>query len=640
MTEQNFSRKELCIFMLGLFPPIVRESILDSTSFAQSNGLEVSAQVTFGGSDLSFDQAEFFEAATCLYQNSSDERQIKSENGDEYILKLRSDESRDYLEASRGEVVINLPSFWFLSPEADYRLKRLESIFEEKNIFDNSAGVWKERLSAQPLDAAGFDDFLKYTNPNVVDVTIDIANRLASGSSSIASLVPSSIIYYNRLIGELKSATSLEDYISNVATPHINQLLRSDRVRGFPQSLLLAMHGKLSQAVDLAAFTDEEVENHYRWLSSAGDRFSQVAGVEVGLSIVEKRPFIEQYLVRIISEILDDDPEDENGRLKLSSSLFIFVDGELSRLGILRAWPPFARRLAALAQASIIERELIKHSVNKQSFSQWAMTNRSVAFYLQSLADLRLEPRWLPDFAAPTQIRAEFVSRIANASQQYQAIDGSSPLAKILAGDDGSVRSKLEFPFSFLPGPLEGGSTSPSDLPTDLIENLRNPNVDGVLTGKFFAGIVNSALVFRLTSDHAALVTQALRAANHRLSLDGESHLSFSLLSGLAMVAAVTRTPELAQDVRLLANLLQRRESTRIEPENLMRIAMIASASAEDVHQWCRLVGDWFSDFSYSDITPLQSKQLREHLRSLCYLVPHLWISCSKADAAFAAASG
>ena len=83
---------------------------------------------------------------------------------------------------------------------------------------------------------------------------------------------------------------------------------------------------------------------------------------------------------------------------------------------------PFYRRQAAIAQASLIIRALKASHTDTASIAEWA---RSVGighvFFLQGLVDLRLEPRWLPDFVSPEQLRAEFIGRVANAVSQCKS---------------------------------------------------------------------------------------------------------------------------------------------------------------------------------------------------------------------------
>src|SRR5207249_2285328 len=136
----------------------------------------------------------------------------------------------------------------------------------------------------------------------------------------------------------------------------------------------------------------------YEWLHKKGDRISQIGAIEIGLSILDKRPKIEPYVQGVIEQIRDDCADDDRGRFHLLSALIVLVEGELSRTKILRKKPPFWRRLASIAQASLIERCVIGSHVDMAEFTRWAVQARGQLFYLQTMSDLRREPRWHPDY--------------------------------------------------------------------------------------------------------------------------------------------------------------------------------------------------------------------------------------------------
>lgn len=641
MNEGGHQRRDVAFAMLKVFPPIIQEALTQSETFTRAFDFELAGRVSFSCPDITFERSAFFSCVRLLHSREGGKVSLKSVDGDEFEFEMGARDGESFIDARSGNRNAELPSFWFLSPDAACRVRNFKALCSEKNIIGRRYESWLGKITAGPLSDAEISVFISDIRNNVSDVAASIRTAVASGSSPISALVPESADYYIQLVGDSGESQTLSDYTTGSFKHHISELFKWNKSFGLAQALLVCAQGGLSKSVNLNSFDEATVLSFFEWLSTGGDRFSQVAGVEVGLGLLTDYPLIESHLVEIISAILQDNDGDQDSRLRLSSSIFVFVDGELSRLGILRSWPPFLRRIASLAQAALIERELLGVGVESGKFSDWAVSGRGNLFFLQSLADLRLEPRWLPDFADAKQLKAEFLSRIANAGEVHRGTISSPVLKNILFGEGvGSVRQQLTFPFSFFPGPLEGGSTSPNALPSDLLAELQRPRDEGILEGKFFAGIVNSALVFDIKSEHAALVMEALRNANHRLSLDDEPHLTFHLLSGLAIIAAVARAPELAQDVRLLANILQRRGSTKVEPDNLLRIGLIASASYSNLPDWCKSVGEWFYDVSYGEISVEQAETMRNHLHSLCRIVPQLWVACGKSDGALASQVG
>jgi hypothetical protein len=119
-----------------------------------------------------------------------------------------------------------------------------------------------------------------------------------------------------------------------------------------------------------------------------------LGAIEFGLEHLDRYPDIEPRLVNLIEQFRQDDPEDAGGRLKLISSLVVLVEGELARTQIFRGRPPFWRRLASIAQASLIECHLAQVPLDVAEFSKNAMRRAGRNFYMQNLVDLRREPRW------------------------------------------------------------------------------------------------------------------------------------------------------------------------------------------------------------------------------------------------------
>ena len=110
------------------------------------------------------------------------------------------------------------------------------------------------------------------------------------------------------------------------------------------------------------------------------------------------------------------------------SSLVALVEGEVARQGFARKQQPFWRRLASIAHASLIEREITAAKLEFAGISEWALKSGGAMYYLQTLVDARQEPRWFPDSVSPQQLKAEFVSRIANAGD-----DGARTSVKVCA---------------------------------------------------------------------------------------------------------------------------------------------------------------------------------------------------------------
>ena len=274
---------------------------------------------------------------------------------------------------------------------------------------------------------------------------------------------------------------------------------------------------------------DEDIIRAFDFLENHGDRISQVGAIEVGLRILPERPAIQSILIRLIEQIRDDNVEDAASGFKVFSALFGLVDGELSRTRLLSAEPPFYRRLVSLAQAALIHRQYVNAGISDGAFCEWALKARGGAYFLQTLTDLRLEPRWTPNLASAPQMQAEFFGRIMiTASNHEDGIKGSELHPLLLGDGPKSLRSRSEFLNPFFPGPLEGGGSSPNPLPTQYAEAISAQLSTEKAEVPSFVALVNAGQIFRVQSQQAGIsgeATEYERLSNFRPGRQGATPL-------------------------------------------------------------------------------------------------------------------
>jgi SOS response associated peptidase (SRAP) len=174
-------------------------------------------------------------------------------------------------------------------------------------------------------------------------------------------------------------------------------------------------------------------------------------------------------------------------------------------------------------------------------------------------------------------------------------------------------------------------------MPADIEEKLRADLQEPELTPKSFASLVNSALIFRVGPSLAQLAAEGLRRVKHQLRQIKSQDEAFFLLSGLATVACVTRSVDLANEVRILMRVVRRRLGIDITQENAMRIAFVAAAANLDRAKWCKFVGDCMAEFAFEDMSTDEAWVLRHHIHVLRQLEPQLWVTTGRADAAVSA---
>lgn len=235
-------------------------------------------------------------------------------------------------------------------------------------------------------------------------------------SVSLDVWVPRSARYYERLVGRWESGLSLDDYVKEVAPRQFSALLKWRGAEGLKLALLLAPQPYLSEALAEAQIGDDTLREVISWLADKGDAMSCAAGIEIALARLGSDDRLKEPLSLLLNVFVSGKPVANVDPIKLLSCLFLVVYGEIAHCRIHAAKPPLWRKLAAMAQASLIARCIDDFGGDATELAHWLQSVRSQMYLLQCFADLRVEPRWLPDFGLPRQLRNEICGRVWTAA--------------------------------------------------------------------------------------------------------------------------------------------------------------------------------------------------------------------------------
>ncbi|WP_271104641.1 hypothetical protein [Pseudomonas tohonis] len=621
---------------LLMLPPSMRDSIINDESFSKYADVLSAEKITLQQAGVVFQRKVFFSGICDALTMPGNAPIVMDEAGEGWLVSIVEEAGQRYTLLKSNEKMIRLPDFWALSPDLSVRMREFDRELSEVGFFGDADQEWRNLLECGPLDDKQFDSLNIELESTPVKVSRNISRSIEDGSSGVGELVPNSLRYFERLVGRVRVVDSLSSYANEAAKAHIEQLMSWDYAAGLKHALLLSSHSLIVANVNLQSCPAETVEAVFEWTLKSGDFISKLGAIELGLSSLNAFPQLESYVEAMVEQVVSDDPGDESGRFSLLSALVVMVSGELARSRVLGEAYPFWIRLASIAHASLIEREIISSSVLTKDVASWCVQARGYIYYWSSLLELRMEPRWQPDFISSSQIKYEFLGRISNAYAANEEQIRTEPLRQLFLGDSG-VRALMKFPYPYLPGPLEGDHVPDSDMPSDIYSALqRELELESIHTNSF-AALVNSALVFRIGSAHAELAANALRKVKYQLrQTEGNDNL-LALIDGLAKVAAVTRSKELGDEVRVLSRVTRRRKDTSLSADDELRIAMIAAGSRRDLIEWAEFLGDWITEIAFEVQDVDQGVALLSHLRQVIILQPALLVTCSKAEAALQA---
>lgn len=615
-----------------LLPPLIRESLFEDAKFIEKYELAIEPVISFVTFGLSFNRSEFFNAIReCLSGVPKINLLDKHDNECE-LFSTYDDGKLPIIELSCSDHRFNLPDFSMVALDSTMRLHYLELNAVNVNLPYIETKKWQDILSQRSLNDDEVDAFYHEYNQTPVEQAKSIRSKIMESHIDIASLVPTSQKYFERLIGVYDGSISISDYAVGGGKEFLKQLSSWNPYEGFLLSLYLSSHSALTSEINVNQLDSEDIVSAFEFIEKSGDRISQLGAIEVGLRVISLKPEVEPIIIRLIEQLRDDDGEAEDSKINLLASLFILVDGELSRIHLFSKMPPFYRRLAALSQAALICRQIENSNIDIGQFILIAFNARFEQYYYQTLTDMREEPCWNPDLAAASQFRADFLGRIAITANKYKKSLKNGKLYNLIFGTN--LSALCEIPNSFFPGPLEGAVETLNILPEAISKAIELQLQAEEVSPKSFFALVNSAMIFRIGTDKAELATKALKFGSHRLANIEDRSQLLSILNGLANVAAITRSRALADELRILVRIYRRDQQYALSVDEVMRICLVAASSRKDLIEWRDFTGEWLTELAFCDFGDNDGHVFHSHLNCLCHAVPELWVTCGRADAA------
>ncbi len=638
MSNSSYIKSALAEAALKLIPPAIRDTLLEEPEFRQKYNIKVETTLTFGDSGFSVYCSELFDSIRKVLSGAV-EHEVTDASGQ--VWKLRN-EARErelpILVVSSNGQRVDLPDFSMFSPDVAIRMRSFNEVVYDVNLPPDVQNIWEKVLVERALKDDEFDPLKDDFIDTPVQVARLIRNKIETSSPlSVPCLVPCSRKYFDRLVGVYDGSDSIGDYAAKTGRQFLEQLSAWKPYEGFLFSLFLATHSSIAAEISVEHLSNEELLRAFSFLEKQGDSISRLGAVEIGLRILPNKPIIEPHIIQLIKHIRNDAISKSVKEFDLLSALFILVDGELSRTRMMSTEPPFFRRLASLAQAALIHRQLVDTGID-ETFCKWALGKSSERFHMQSFADMHLEPSWNPSFATADQLKEEFFGRIMIAAVDYKDNIKNNELHELIFGTaSDSIQSLSSFPYAYLPGPLDGLGNIPRTMPAELSQAIEDQLDAENMEPSSFTALVNSAMIFQVDTNHAELAAQILRLGNHRLRNVTDKAQLFAILHGLAIVAAMGRNFSLADELRILMRRHRHETQYDFSVEDEMRICLLASASREDLDEWRKFVGDWLTELSFEELGEQEGAILLSHLRCLCNSVPDLWVFCGRADAALTA---
>ncbi|MDN7753693.1 hypothetical protein [Burkholderia gladioli] len=639
INEDKYLRAARVMVFVNSYAPLLRHELLSRPDILDQDEIETDATITLGSEDLSFLRSQLFPAIASAYDRISTPA-IKTVAGDEWMIVFVGESQPPNVALVQGDKRFIVAQFALLAPEIKMRLHALEQIADQNQLSSDVIDRWRVLLEQRvPTDReiTALQDELQNTPIRVAEA---IRESLETGNLSLDTLVPRDEAYYRQLIGGIGSAITLENYVAEVTAPFLAELLAGGHRRALSLAWPLCSHQSVSPLIEREWKGDEQVlVAEILRLTESGDPISRTGAIEVGLRRVQKHPALTQPLAALINAFLDGDPTDKIDEFELHSALFTCIYAQMAKRRILATWQPFVRRLAALAHASWIGNHFLTLVADRTEVVHWLQNVSDRYFVIQTLLDMRVEPRWFPELGSAEQWKNELLGRVWMAANCAPEAVKDLGLEERLIGNAAQVFThQIDRAAAHLPGPLEGGTRSQIELLPEVTAQLTE-SLQGIIDTTTFISLINASMWFHIPDHLAGLVADALERSHYQIQANEHVSLSACLL-GLASVAAVSRSTKLCEAIRTTLRVNWRVAPGRLTADETFRIGICACAAHADLADWATHVGQFLTELSLQDLSTEDAEIFQSHVQTMCHLVPELWGTCGQAHASFGLIAG
>lgn len=622
--------------LLDLTPPLVQDDLLADRTFRDTYGLSSAVMLSFAGGKMSVSRSDLYNAIRTVLAGRTGVK-VPDTKKQKWDLLLEPSQGRvATLVLTRDGRRIVLAQYRLLSPAPSSRIHVLNEIIEDVRLPTHEK--WIQLASNRAFTDNEMDEFDDDVRDTPACVARLVRQEAAHGQVSVAAMVPTRARYYARLVGRYNGSSTISDHWNECGADLLRNLCTWRPPDGVVEALKLSCSKIALRLIDIDSLDDNVIPRLFSDLDEHGDRLSQTGAVELGLRVLPEFPQIERHILSIARQIRDDDDDRSESDYGLIVGLFRVIDGELSRRRTLAFSRPYYRRLAALVQSTVVVREVRSGRIDRSRFVKWLSELPNTWYLLQNHVDMRIEPRWSPFVFDARGLKSACVGRILTAVDEFgENVQSDNLHSVLLEGGDGSVLELFKSDVTCLttfPGPLSAGTDSFGPMPDELRNVLDQRVGAGESDRESMILFAHCATMFGLGRDQAGQVAESLKSNGHRISGIADRSQMVDVVMRLAVAAAVCRSEALADQVRILVRRHRGHKALFLSMFESIMVCLSSGASRAGLHEWAEYVGDWLTELAFLDLKDGEAVALGSALRCLMEMVPELWRTCARADAA------
>ncbi len=640
MTKESFTVERALLGQLGLalIPETVRREFLSDSDYLHELDLisKTKGTATFAP-NAKFDTCDLYDAVVKSDAEGTSQT-IKSHNDEEWALDIREKDALACIYITKDDTTFRHSEGMILVGDKERRLAALRVMTEHVCLPRKDIDAWEKKVDERPLTLNEFSVLHEDLRDTPISFSKRLANAIRDSETPLDLFIPETERYLARLVGPLGDSKNLSEHILHGAAQRLAELVQWNSYDGLLFSLLMGAHTDAVSKIPLDGITDETLIAAAQTISESGDLISKLAFIQVAMQRIKSCPDLIEPAEHLVDNLMTMGADDDNDAYADLSRLFIFIESEFSVRGVFRNFPPFYRRMASFAQASLIQRVLLLEGVEPASLHEWIQNNSVPQYLAQTVVDLRQEPRWQPEGIDEVQLRQEFIGRLLNSGHALSDEIKGTRLEHTLSAsleNKVSIAKYAEFPKPYFPGPLEGHQEYPTQaLPDDVkLEFEKQLSMSGI-SEKTFVVPINFSTLVTLDKEIPTKIAEKLAHEKFQLhSINSTQDVAATIL-GLGKVACITRSLELANAVRVLVRKYRSDTAHKLSISEASRAVVMAAASQLDQNQWNTFIADSFDELTLGELTKKEAQTLHAFLHNLTLAEPSLWTVIGRSDAA------
>ena len=306
-----------------------------------------------------------------------------------------------------------ISDFSLLDPDPAVRINAFSLMQKEYWPALLGSDKWSTILESRPLAEAELDLLFEVADTCPKHVYKAIEQKWRTGSINVLDLIPSSIPYYECLVGPLSSDFEVEQWITQQLLPYHRLLLDNDLVSGLAFALPAFLRNDITVNNITAHHSDDDMWDALQEIGQIDTPFALLGVLQIALPRSSDERF-KTLAAAVIERLCAPELIGRDGidTYKLMAPLLALCIRWISVQEDFLRIPPYWRRVASIVHCHFLLDILRSKKIDMERFPAWCIDSMTHEMIVAELLDMQKEPMWRPSELTPNSLRCEVLGRL------------------------------------------------------------------------------------------------------------------------------------------------------------------------------------------------------------------------------------